>query len=275
MMVKAVFYSQELLLKLFNLLKACINGVWLGLLTPQTFHKIDEEYYNQNMAMYGDAKYNKSGLRKWEKQVVDDYLRNCKHLLVTSAGGGREVLALRQMGFDVDGFECHPGLRNFANNLLEQEGIAPIVMAAPRDKCPDLARIYDGVIVGWGAYMLIQTKRKRIDFLRTLRLHLPVNAPVVVSFFSRSSNGSYHRIVAGIANIFRFLLVRDRIELGDDLAPGFAHYFTEQELAKEMIEAGFELKYYSSKQYGHAVGIACEVDWAVEIPASDLVVALK
>ena len=38
--------------------------------------------------------------------------------MVVGGGGGREVLALRRLGYEVDGFECDPGLVACANELL-------------------------------------------------------------------------------------------------------------------------------------------------------------
>jgi hypothetical protein len=242
--------------KLFILFKACLNGFWLGILDNQTLHDIDRHYYDENKRTYCSDKYNKSGLRSWEKAVTDEYFQTRERLLMVGVGGGREVLALRKLSYEVDGFECHPELLEYANDLLEREGLAPSVMLAPRDQCPAVGPVYDGAIVGWGAYMLIQGREKRIGFLRQMRSQVKEGSPVLLSFFTRSYDSLYFRLVRAIANGFRRALRRDRLETGDDLAPNYVHYFTEKEIAAELREAGFEIRFYSDKQYGHAVGIA-------------------
>jgi hypothetical protein len=177
--------------------------------------------------------------------------------LIVGVGGGREALALRKLCYQVDGFECHPELLEYANGLLEREGLTPDIKRAPRDLCPAGGRIYDGLIVGWGAYMLIRGRQRRIEFLRQLRSQTEVGSPVLLSFFTRSYDGLYFRLIMAIGNTIRWLLRRDYLEMGDDLSPNYVHHFTRREIAAELRESGFEIKFYSDKQYGHAVGIAC------------------
>jgi hypothetical protein len=52
------------------------------------------------------------------------------------------------------------------------------------------------------------------------------------------------------------------VEIGDDLAPNYVHYFTRSEIASELSEAGFALQCYSPEPYGHAVGVAQPVELA-------------
>lgn len=253
--VRLYFLSTTGLQRLFVLLKACLSGFWLGTLKAETLHDIDKLYYDGEK-MYVDDNYNRSGLKNWEKNVIDNYFQDCKSLLVTSVGGGRELLALKSLGFEVSGFECHPELSAFANELLLKEGHPPLVKLVERDRCPTNGQMYDGLIVGWGAYMLIQGKKQRIEFLKGLRGQAQENSPVLVSFYSRPSNHLYFRVVAAVGNVIRRILSRELIEIGDDLVPNFVHYFTEKEIAGELLEAGYQLKFYSVKGYGHAVGIA-------------------
>jgi hypothetical protein len=255
-LVRIYFLTTTGFQKLFILFKACLNGFWLGILDNRTLHDIDRHYYDENKKTYCSDRYNKGGLRSWEKAVMDEYFQARERLLMVAVGGGREVLALQKLSYEVDGFECHPELLEYANDLLEREGLSPSVMLAPRDQCPVAGRTYDGAIVGWGAYMLIQGRGKRIEFLRQMRSQVKEGSPVLLSFFTRSYDSLYFRLVRAIGNGFRWALRRDRLETGDDLAPNYVHYFTEEEIAAELREAGFEIRFYSDKQYGHAVGSA-------------------
>lgn len=247
--------SQDNLARLQRVLETFLNGFWLGVLSYASLQRIDEIYYSDNK-LYYSSEYNKKGLQGWEKKAVDKYFTDYPKLLLIAAGGGREVFHLLKMGFEVDAYECHPGLTNFANELLVQEGFSSSVAVAPRDECPGGSKKYDSSIVGWGAYTHIQTRARRIKFLKEIRGRLNDNAPLLLSFWTRSSNSRRHRIIAYIANTFRFFLNRERLEIGDDININYVHYFTEQEIRSEMKEAGFNLIFYSSKPYGHAVGAA-------------------
>jgi len=250
-------HSQDGLVKLQRVLESCLNGFWLGVLSYGSLQKIDEIYYSDDKSYYS-TEYNKKGLKQWEKKAVDEYFTDCPTLLLTAAGGGREAYHLLKLGFEVDAYECHPGLTDFANKLLIQEGFRSSVKVAPRDECPAVGKKYDSSIVGWGAYTHIMGRERRIKFLRQIRVQLNENAPLLISFWSRTNNNWRHKSIARIGNTLRFFLNRERLEIGDDININFVHYFTEREIRLEMKEAGFDLIFYSRKPYGHAVGVASD-----------------
>ena len=68
--------------------------------------------------------------------MIARYFQNAKRLLLVGAGGGREVLALIRLGYEVHGVECNPELVRVANTLLEEQGLPPSVQFAPPDTCP-------------------------------------------------------------------------------------------------------------------------------------------
>ena len=182
--------------------------------------------------------------------------RPLKPARVALINGGREVMALRRLGYEVDGFECNSELVRFANALLEQEGLTRSVQLAPPDTCLSGQVTYDGLIIGWGAYMLIQGRDSRIALLRKMRSRVDDGAPLLLSFFVRSPGARQFFVSNAIGNSLRRLLGRENIELGDALEPEYVHYFTQEEIAGELREGGFVLEYYSEDPYGYAVGIA-------------------
>ena len=116
--------------RLLKLQRAVFNGLWLGVLGRDSIHALDELYYDEQSLYHEDA-HNLGGLSAWEREVLDVYFKQCRSVLVGSAGGGREVIALQKSGFDADGFECHAGLVGTANRLLAEEGLRPSVVQAP------------------------------------------------------------------------------------------------------------------------------------------------
>jgi len=241
--------------KLYASIIVCFVAFWLGVFKKESFHLIDEWYYN-HAEKYTRKEYNEQGLLDWEERVIARYFSKCEKLLVIGAGGGREVLALHKMGYKADGFECNERLVRYANSFLEEEGIVSKVKFHPRDEYPYSTETYDGIILGWGTYMLIRGKERRIELLKNMRGHVRVSSPILLSFYCRSDRERRFKITVKIANLIRGMLRRDFLDIGDYLHPNYVHYFTREEIASEMQVAGFQLDLYSTKSYGHAVGIA-------------------
>jgi 2-polyprenyl-3-methyl-5-hydroxy-6-metoxy-1,4-benzoquinol methylase len=256
--VRGSYICVKLLINSHALLRGLFSGIWLGLLRHETLLKINRFYYSRTKK-YKDSSYNKSGLWAWESAIIARYFRNCKRLLLIGAGGGREVLALRRLGYEVNGFECNSELVRVANTLLNDEGLSASIRFAPPDMCPNSNAsrpIYDGLIVGWGAYMLIRGHDKRVAVLRKMRAQVNAGAPLLVSFFSRSPKTKQFLVSMAVGNSLRWVLGRENIELGDALEPEYVHYFSQEEITGELRDAGFMLEYYTEVPYGHAVGIA-------------------
>lgn len=246
--------SQDSIFKVEKIVHTLVNGFWLGVLSRESLQKIDEIYFNDEPMYYSDE-YNKRGLYKWEREMLEKYFGESRHLLLIAAGGGREVYQLVRLGYKVDAYECHPLLKDAANRLLLKEGMPACVETADRDVVPESESKYDGAIIGWGAYMLIQGRLRRVEFMKNVAKTLKTGAPVLISFYTRSGSERPHRARAAIANAIRTILRRDKLEVGDDILPTYAHHFTEKEIREEFSESNFELAYFSKKYYGHAVGI--------------------
>lgn len=248
-------YSQYAFHCVLDIFNGFFSGFWLGVLSREVLQRVDQSYYD-NEKMYHDEQYNQSGLSHWEKACVEKYFPGKKSILLIGAGGGREVLALNRMGFEVDGYECNPCLVQYANEFFAKESISARVRMINRDHGPKTSKQYEGIVVGWGAYMLIQGRKHRISFLKELRKNCLPDSPLLLSFFPRRKNTLHFILIPGIGNIFRWLMGKEFIEIGDDAVPDYVHYFTEQEIASELAEAGFQMDFYSTLEYGHAVGIA-------------------
>jgi hypothetical protein len=254
-LVRGYYLANRGLEKAIVAVRAVMAGFWLGVLSKESLDGVDQAYY-EDIGTYCNPQYNRRGLWQWESAVLERFFPKGGRVLVAGAGGGREMLALHRLGYAVDGTECNPELAAFANELLGGEGLASEVLVVPRDRGPGAATRYDAIIVGWGAYMLIQGRQRRVVFLKSLRLLLSPGAPLLVSFYWRRSDGAYYRVVRTIANLLRRPFGREAVELGDALAPNYVHYFTEPEVARELREGGFELVFFGTTGYGHAVGRA-------------------
>jgi hypothetical protein len=108
--------------------------------------------------------------------------------------------------------------------------------------------------------MLLPGRARRIALLRELRTKVETGSPILLSFLTRRPTDVHFRIAAGIGNLARSILRRERLEVGDDLEPNFVHRFVQDEIASELAAGGFELKSFAAAPYGHAIALAAGVD---------------
>src|SRR5436309_2730404 len=120
-LVTAALASSKVPVVVAAALRTLLNGVWLGVLTDAELAALDESYYEQ-ATMYRTASWNERGLFDWEQRLVLDHFPPGARIIVTACGGGREVLALLKMGFDVFGYESHPALAAFAGDFMAEHG---------------------------------------------------------------------------------------------------------------------------------------------------------
>jgi hypothetical protein len=238
-----------------SLVSAVHTGWWLALLRRRHLHQLDRDYFVGSSRYLGDE-HNLGGLFGWEDDAVRRFFADTASVLVLAAGAGREMAVLAARGLHVDGFECAPELLDLGNRLLGEQGLDAVIQPMERDRCPALSATYQGAIIGWSAYMLIQGRTTRIELLRRVRDHLEPGSPLLLSFFFRQGRERRFRVARAVANGLRRVLGRPPRDLGDYLAPTFVHFFDEEEIRGELTAAGFRLELYSTTGYGHAVGIA-------------------
>jgi SAM-dependent methyltransferase len=262
-LVRLYFAGSFVWTRMAAVLQAAFDGVWLGVLGRASLYRIDERFYDGNAPYHGDD-HNLRGLMPWEADALDDAFGGCRRLLVLGAGGGREVLALARRGFDVEGYECNQALAEYAAGFLARHQCAATVRHLPRDAVPAAGEPFDGIILGWGAYMLIPGRAARIDLLRRLRPLVRPGGPILLSFWTRGADKVRFRISAAVANLFRVPFGRERVEMGDALQPNYVHFFIAPEVAGELREAGWEPHRYTPAGSGGR-----DSAWAVGLASAD------
>jgi hypothetical protein len=255
LLTRAFFASTRVLDGSIRAARGTFDGVWLGLLDARQITLIDDAHYLRER-VYLTEDYNSQGFWSWERDAIDSFFGAASKVAVTGAGAGREVLALLDVGRDASGFECNERLAEFGNDLTIASGHGLRIHHAERDAWPKLAVGFDAAIVGWSSYMHIARRRLRVAFLTDARAALPDGAPILLSFFSRRGTSIRFRAVVHVGNLLRRLRHQDMLEPGDALSPLYAHFFSRDEVADELDEAGFELVHYSTDPYPHAVGRA-------------------
>ena len=259
--VRAYLFTRRLLARIQNGAVAVHRGLFLGLLDPSELQALTDHHYTSTQSggtgdvNYHETAYNLSGLRYWEQRVIEEHFRDCRSILLGAAGGGREILALSRMGFAVDAFECNPQLAARCQSFLELQGVEATVIQAEPGGVPASLEIYDGAILGWGAYIHIFGRRRRVELLREFRQHLRAGAPLLLSFWTARDSISI-RAQTQLAKFIRAIRRAEPIESGDSISSTFDRSFAKNDIRDELAEAGFEMVFYSEEFFGHAVGRA-------------------
>lgn len=226
--------------RLVHALRGVFDGVWLGLLSPAGLAQLDDDYYDTT-AQYTDEAYNRRGLWAWEQAIVDAHLPAGGRVSVTGAGGGREVLALLAQGFDAQGFEPNRQLAEFGAGLTAADGYGARVRVSGRDGFPVGGAGVDAVVIGWGAYMLLPSRRDRVELLRAAAAATGGGGAVVLSYFVLPVYRPRFRVAAAVAAPLRRLRRAEAPLLGDALSPTYAHHFTATQVAQEVRAAGLRV----------------------------------
>jgi hypothetical protein len=257
--VKCFEHANRWFDRLLRFTKAMHEGFWLGCLSADELNAVTAEHFDQSQ-YYASTEHNLSGFFDWEKTVLDRWFREGSRILVAGAGGGREILALRKAGFDAEGFECSLPLVRASEQIFDRLGESKYVAFCKPDSVPLGPAIYDGLVVGWGAYTHIPTKVRRTAFLQALRKRALPHSPILISFFARRLGSKDEVLIHRTARLCRFFLRgrQEPLELGDRISfARFVHSFTFDEVEAELRTAGFRVAHHGEKgDLGYAVGIA-------------------
>ena len=233
--------------------RGAFDGAWLGLLDEHRLAALDQRHYDAQ-GEYVDDDYNRGGLQGWERRLVDAHFAPGARVAVTGAGGGREVLALLRLGYDAVGFEPHPALAAAGDRLLTDHGHPGRLRRSGRRGWPGGHERFDAVLVGWGAYMLVPSRRARVELLAEASGATGGAGPVAVSYFEMAQPLHRFRAAQRVAAPLRRLRRAEPVVLGDALSPNFVHYFSPRQVEHEFAAAGLALLERGSDGYGWAVG---------------------
>ncbi len=252
--VRLFVFFDKLFYRFNKLISSIHQGFWLGFLNRTELISATDQMYDSKMHYYTPT-YTHSGLNYWEQGIIDSYFSKCRSILIGGAGSGREMIALTQSNYRVDGFECSHKMFEYCKRLLADEKIESNIYLCAPDTVPEKPGKYDGMIIGWGTYMHIQGRNARINFLNQCSEHIKKGGPILLSFFVRDPKDSRFHIIYHTARVIRKLMLnKDILDMGDTLDGSFDHYFTREEIESELNDSGFNMIYYKDNAgYPHAV----------------------
>ncbi|MBI5480604.1 MAG: hypothetical protein HY906_17230 [Deltaproteobacteria bacterium] len=226
-----------------HLLDLGLDAATLGLFSDAQLDALTASYYD-GAATYTADGHNEQGLFDWERQAMDDFFPPTGKVLVTSAGGGREALALLERGYEVVATECVESLyRALATSLAAASHGTAHALLLPPDAVPTTHGPFEAAVAGWTAYTHLTGRAVRVAFLGRLLAVLRPGAPALVSYWGRPDAAARaSHATAALANLLRRLLGRRTIEPGETTR----HDHHQRgcavgEVPDEAREAGFEV----------------------------------
>jgi 2-polyprenyl-3-methyl-5-hydroxy-6-metoxy-1,4-benzoquinol methylase len=217
--------------RLPSLVRSAHASLWLRLLAPYDLADLAIRSYAAG-AGFESQEHNFADLWPWEDAAFRQWFHDCEHILIAGAGGGREMIALARMGFEVTGFDASAELVAACRSHLRQAGIRADIYHAPPSRVPDGLGHYDGLLIGRGVYHHIAGRQERIAFLTDCVRHLGPGDPVIIGDFL--ARGEARPASMGFP-------IWAPKEVGDFINSAYFHFFTETELGSELDQAGCEL----------------------------------
>lgn len=225
-------------------------------------------YRAQSAYLPGGTTFDR-GLFDWERSLLErPEIPRSGRVLLTAAGGGRELEGLAQRGYEVTAFEPNSVLRAGATQVAARhsarvldgvyadltdavEGRGPL--AELRDRSP-----FDLVVLGWGSITHVLDESARDALLRAVRALAP-GAPVITSFFLRpdgAPRGRTERLRDALRSAFA-RLGAPNTEVPPGLAyesgGGFVYAFTEAEVQSMAHRAGYAVAVLDASPFPHAL----------------------
>jgi SAM-dependent methyltransferase len=223
-----------------------------GLLRRNDLETASRAYW-QHFATSDDAV--DAGLEVWERRLYGELLRPGDRILLVGCGAGRDLLALREQGYDVTGLDHAPEIIELARRHLERRGMtAPLVCGFLED-----ARVedtYDVIVFSGWCYSYVLGRDRRVAGLRYFKSRLAANGRIVITHTAAGRRSRW------IPRLLRFSNVVGRsdwrAQRGDSFIRGFLapdvlkyeHVFGPGEVVEECALAGLEA--LRDEQIGHA-----------------------
>jgi SAM-dependent methyltransferase len=200
-----------------------------------------------------------SGLMAWEKTWYERALKPTDRILLVGCGTGRDLIALLELGYRVDGLDVSERAIELARRMLEARRLsATLYTGAIEDVVPDGS--VDAVVFSWFCYGYIPQKATRIAALRGVARRLAPGGRVLISYVP--AEASARSLPIRLTRLVARLTRSDwEPEPGDVLGPptadrravGYEHQFAERELEDEVAAAGLTVVSHERSDVGTAV----------------------
>ena len=218
---------------------ACVYAA-AGLLRRRDLERASRLLWREYGTLAADVD---GGLEGWERRLYESVLQRGDRILLVGCGAGRDLLALREQGYDVAGLDPTPELVEAARQHLARRGLSAPVQQGFVETA-DLGGPYDVIVLAGNCYSFLPTAALRTATLRRIREHLPPNGRVVITYTGAVRPPP---MAIGVSCVMARLTRADwRPEPGDAFSRDYLqhrlvryeHMFREGEVARECERAG-------------------------------------
>lgn len=188
------------------------------------------------------------GLLAEERALLDGVGNPGGTALVLGTGGGRDAIALAQMGFRTIGVDFVPAMVQRTMKNATERGVAVDGVVQEISRLGFAEGTIDLVFLASGMYSCTPTRKRRIAMLKRICGFLREEGSIVCQFFWRDGQ-SYNQAVETVKRLTAFIC-RGYVEYeqGDFLRGGteFLHVFRDREsLYAEFYEGGLEVRQFT------------------------------
>jgi hypothetical protein len=243
----------------------------LAFVAPEDRQAVTTAIYDRQTGYVTGGDVFSLGLFEWERRLIATapFPQPPARLLLGGAGGGREIVSLRKMGYEVWAFEPSTELVRGGQSAIAGENGAKLI----EGDYSDLVRLahgspgrlesfasqrFDAVIVGWGSLSYVFPHKSRLELLNAIHTLAP-DAPVMLSFIPNVRSSDERGKNAALRRLLRRVLPRrggqGMIEEGEVFMPlgGFAWALSGDEVRTLAQSSGYRPIVVETKPYGHAL----------------------
>ncbi len=239
-------------------------------LAPASYDQVTRDAYARAEDYLPGGSIFARGLFEWEREILDGpHFPKRGRVLLAAAGGGRELLALCQRGFEVLAFEPSPLVegarqvaRGFPHATVVQASYSDLIAACEARVGP-LASFcapgtFDAVLLGWGSLIHVTEPQLQLEILRAARALAP-RGPTLASFALApppgSARGRSDRLRSALRSAFRPLGAHPPPPSGVTYSPsgGVLYTFHRDELLQLAARSGFSVERLEAYPFPHAL----------------------
>lgn len=239
--------------KVIEIYRWLVSELVLAFASDRVLDTYTEGAYNQDTTYRPSHQNFRHYLFPWEEKTIAAFFpAPPARILVGAAGGGREVLALLQRGYEVVAFEPSKELIHTLQKTLSDDAPAHLYQG----RYEQLPRLYsldkdqhelqlgslgcfDAAIIGWGSFVHLRNEEQRVHALK--HMASVTKGPLLVSFFMRNWDqqeeklGRFRRLIRGRYNQDPGNFFYKGI--------GFHHYTSQDEFIRLVHKSGLKLQY--------------------------------
>jgi 2-polyprenyl-3-methyl-5-hydroxy-6-metoxy-1,4-benzoquinol methylase len=232
--------------------QATATELVLHLAGPEQLSRFTGDAYNRN-PIYLDG--SKQYLFEWEAAIVTEFFPpSPSKVLVGACGGGREMIGLAKLGYDVAGFDPGADLIALAREEVPAERLLELALGSYEELMIRRASAsahapYDALILGWGSLSHLSSAKTRHDLLLQAREVSPLG-PIVLSWV-RDGPGEPELAVRERLAALGFT-TRDVRECYSMIG-GYSRTYSHEEIFSLAADTGNRVLRYEEGDYPHAV----------------------